>query len=51
MPPQFRFDCPACVVETTVDSRVRAEILANGCVICEASVGSDAFCRPSGGER
>jgi len=51
MTPRFKFDCPACVVETAVDAGVRTEILAHGCVICETAIGPAAFHRLPDGEQ
>ncbi|WP_372909494.1 hypothetical protein [Salinigranum sp.] len=45
MTSQFVFDCTACDVETTVDSGIRAELLAEGCVLCGGSVEADDFTR------
>jgi hypothetical protein len=40
---RFVFDCPSCSAEMHVDADIRAEILAEGCVLCRAAVTTDAF--------
>jgi predicted RNA-binding Zn-ribbon protein involved in translation (DUF1610 family) len=47
---RFVFDCPSCGTEMQVDDDIRAEILAEGCVLCRTSVTSDAFSTVSGAE-
>ncbi|MFC5367504.1 DUF7560 family zinc ribbon protein [Salinirubrum litoreum] len=47
---RFVFDCPSCGAEMHVDADIRAEILAEGCVLCRTSVTSDAFTTASGVE-
>ncbi|WP_202614432.1 DUF7560 family zinc ribbon protein [Halostella litorea] len=42
---QFTFDCPECSVDVVVDDPIRAQILVDGCVLCGAPVGTDAFSR------
>jgi hypothetical protein len=46
MPHRFVFDCPSCRAEMHVDAAIRAELLADGCVLCRAPVTSDAFSAP-----
>ena len=40
---RFVFDCPSCGAEMNVDADIRAEILADGCVLCRAAVTAEAF--------
>ncbi|SDN10344.1 hypothetical protein SAMN04487949_3377 [Halogranum gelatinilyticum] len=40
---QFVFTCPECALETDVDGDIRAELLEDGCLLCDASVTTDAF--------
>lgn len=44
----FVFDCSACRSEMRVDADVRAEMLADGCVLCRAPVTDAAFERTTG---
>jgi hypothetical protein len=47
---RFVFDCPSCSAEMHVDADIRAELLAEGCVLCRAPVTPDAFTTASGVE-
>lgn len=47
---RFVFDCPSCSAEMHVDADIRTEILADGCVLCRASVTTDAFSRAVGSD-
>lgn len=47
---RFVFDCPSCSTEMHVDADIRAEMLADGCVLCRASVTADAFTEAVGPE-
>jgi transcription elongation factor Elf1 len=40
---KFVFDCPACGVESVVDADIRAEVVEEGCVMCQEPVDTDAF--------
>ncbi|WP_455431125.1 DUF7560 family zinc ribbon protein [Salinigranum halophilum] len=44
---RFVFDCPSCDSEIIVDDDIRAEILADGCVMCRTPVDTDSFVRVS----
>ena len=40
---EFTFDCPACGESMEVNPAMRDALLANGCVVCGATVAEDAF--------
>ena len=46
-PEDMVFYCPACTESLTVNESMKAALVANGCVICGASVTADAFSEPS----
>lgn len=39
----FSFACPECAETLQVNVGMKKALIANGCVICGASVSSDAF--------
>ncbi|WP_449272235.1 DUF7560 family zinc ribbon protein [Halorussus rarus] len=43
MAQRYRFTCPVCEECIVVDRHVREALLAQGCVVCSSSVGSDCF--------
>ena len=40
---EYDFVCPECAHEIEVNASMREALIANGCVICGASVSADAF--------
>jgi hypothetical protein len=47
---RYVFDCPSCRTEMHVDADIRAEMLADGCVLCRTPVTTDDFTESVGAE-
>jgi hypothetical protein len=50
VPRRFVFDCPGCDARVVVDAAIRAELLAEGCVLCRTSVSAEDFSRRRGSD-
>lgn len=40
---EFTFDCPECGASMEVNPAMKDALVANGCVVCGASVSPEAF--------
>ena len=45
---EFEFVCPECTQAIEVNASMREALIANGCVVCGASVSESAFSRATG---